>query len=84
MQGIPQTCPFGVPVVLCHSPPASVACRTPGGGSWAALSCFRLHFSLCAPLQSRVPPDGGPNGHQWLMRTAILLGIHLNPSDFRG
>ena len=38
---------------------------------------------ICAAATSRAPLDRGPGGHPRLIRTAILLGIHLKPSDFR-
>ena len=52
---------------LSHCPPC------------AALSA---EFFLGRPLGRGPRPGPGPNVRPWLMRTAILLGIHLNPSDF--
>ena len=52
---------------LSHCPPC------------AALSA---EFFLGRPLGHGPRPGPGPNVRPWLMRTAILLGIHLNPSDF--
>ena len=39
-------------------------------------------FFIGRPSGRGPPPARGPNVRPWLMRTAILLGIHLNPSDF--
>ena len=52
---------------LSHCPPC------------AALSA---EFFLGRPLGRGPRPGPGPNVRPWLMCTAILLGIHLNPSDF--
>ena len=52
---------------LSHCPPC------------AALSA---EFFLGRPLGRGPRPGPGPNVRPWLMRTAMLLGIHLNPSDF--
>ena len=52
---------------LSHCPPC------------AALSA---EFFLGRPLGRGPRPGPGPNVRPWRMRTAILLGIHLNPSDF--
>ena len=51
---------------LSHCPPC------------AALSA---EFFLGRPLGRGPRPGPGPNVRPWLMRTAILLGIHLNPSE---
>ena len=39
-------------------------------------------FFIGRPAGRGPPPARGPNVRPWLMRMAILLGIHLNPSDF--
>ena len=39
-------------------------------------------FFIGRPSGRGPPPARGPNVRPWLMRMAILLGIHLNPSDF--
>ena len=42
-----------------------------------------LYFFLFDASAQSVLHDYPPFPRPWLMRTAILLGIHLNPSDFR-
>ena len=39
-------------------------------------------FFIGRPSGRGPPPARGPNVRRWLMRRAILLAIHLNPSDF--
>ena len=39
-------------------------------------------FFIGRPSGRGPTPARGPNVRPWLMRTAILLGLHLNPSDF--